>query len=174
MKKIISVLILILILFSSCSSFPERQSSDDAMLLIPIVLDKSNPGNVFGSKRATIEDQSGNVMGSLMLTTSADYKYIQLPPGEYKIKQTTFIYSDTGKKGSSNVENIYFELFPGKITVLNKYMLYDFYTDIHKPNYYYMRGRFINLTPDMKAKVEEDLSEEEAAASWEIVFPGLY
>ena len=173
MKKIWVVFVLTAILFSACSSFPEKVSSDDAMLLIPVMLDKSNPGTIFGNAKATIEDEHGNVVGSLKLTTSSDYKYIQLQPGKYKITETIFVYSDSGKQEKMDDVEIPFELKPGAITVLDQYMLYYFYTNIHKPNYYFMWGEFDDMTPQIRAMVEDKLSQQEAAATWEIIYPKM-
>jgi len=172
MKKIFGLMILSVLLFSSCASLPEKDAADDAMLMIPIVLDKSNPGTIFGDIKITIEDENGAKVDSLLLTTSSSYKYALLKPGKYRIRDLRFIYH-SNKQASLDPVDISFELYPGTITVLDQYMLYDFYRIPQQPNYLYMRGQFQDMNPDVKAMMDGKLANENAMASWDIIYPEM-
>ena len=170
MKKSFLIITAVLVLLASCTSFPEKTSTDDAMVLIPIVFDKSNPGNVFGSFRVKIADQTGDIVASTKLSTSADYKYIPLPPGKYAIVEKEFVY-DEGRTSHKEELNIPFELEPGSISVLQQFMFYSFYTNIHKANTYFMWGEFVKTDNTVISNVQKKLREEPASSSWNIVYP---
>lgn len=169
MKKILSLLCLGTLLLASCVTLPEKSSPDDAMVLIPIAFDKSNPGNVFGKIRITIADENGNKVTTLKLPTDADYRFANLAPGKYIISEMTFVYDD-GRLHGMDSPMYPFEVFPGTITIPTIYMSYEFYTNVHKDHHNFMWGSFKLMTPEVRANLTDVLMAEEAAASWEIQY----
>ena len=172
MKKLIFTFFTLLLL-ASCTSFPVNETSEDALLLIPVFLDKQNPGNVFGNAQVTISDENGNEAAKLILVNSSDFKYVQLPPGSYKVSRSVFVFDSTNKRQNDKEINIPFELKAGKITVLPQYMYYGFKTEIHKPNTYFMHYGFYDMEEFIIDNLKDQLQETPEANTWDIIYPEI-
>ena len=81
-----------------------------------------------------------------------------------------FTYTQGGKNGSYNEENIPFELSPGKLSVLQQYMKYEFFKENPLDNTYYMRGQFVPMNGFVKEKISNIASEDEVMQTWDIEY----
>jgi len=169
MKKSMILFSLTLLFFTGCASFPVNDTDSDGLFMVPIVFDKSVPGEVFGSVQITITDMDGNFVADKKLSAHKDYDYLRLEPGKYKLKEKAFIY-DSNKKGSHSSVNVWFEVKPGVITVYRYYLLYSFYTKPSIANTTYIRYDFLKTTPEIQSGLIAELEKEESFGSWDIEF----
>lgn len=119
---IVKVFVIFEILFclSSCKTLPSPDSKSDTLLIIPTEYVKEVNEDWFLRCEIKIEDElDGEVVKSKVLPNQGKFTVIKgLEPGKYRISQYAMINNDN-ERDYKNV-NIKFELFPKKITVLNK------------------------------------------------------
>ena len=127
-KSSLILLILGSLIFSSCRTLPPPASNDDTMLIIPMGIEKRGAADWFGKYRIHVtSNSSGEIVKTHLMPISSGYTLIKgLKPGEYRITRDEFIYNSNRSPGSHVNRSYYFELFPGKITVLHKRFVYTF------------------------------------------------
>ena len=107
----------VVLLLSSCASFPRPQSDRDTLLLIPASIVKKDSFPVFGHYQVhVVGDQVDTVVD---IPPYGGYGLVQgLPPGRYSITEAVFRY-DWDKVGSTITPSVHFEIAPGEVTVVN-------------------------------------------------------
>jgi hypothetical protein len=156
----------------SCASFPENDSDEDGMLLVPIVLNREIPSNLFWNCRMNITDSNGKTVKNLVLPSSDTYAYTLLKPGIYFITEVDYIFSKSGfTKIEPNCEvNIPVEIHNGTISVIPQYMDYRVYS---KETKQYIRGEVKDMTEEINGMIGSALSEQMNAETWKVLYPEI-
>lgn len=126
--KLFAMLVLGLLVLSSCKTLPSPASNNDTMLIIPLGIEKKGTADWFGKYRIHITNKStGEMVKTHIMPISSGYTLIKgLTPGEYKISRDEFIYNHNRSPGSHVNRSYPFTLSAGKITILNKKFVYTF------------------------------------------------
>jgi len=84
----------VLLLLSSCASFPAHASANDTLLVIPVQLRQEAPGNPFGRAMLTIEGiNDRSVQRQVETGPWTTMVFVRgLAPGPYRISKQQFIY----------------------------------------------------------------------------------
>lgn len=154
-------------LLAGCASLPAPGSPGDTLLVIPIELVKNLDGQPGGRIKITLASADGLIQNAQSLNPARQYTLVaHLPAGKYTIAEEEFIFNDPtlsiggGHKGKLGIP---FELFPGKITILEMMLTYS--VRVLGP-VLTTSTQWGQLSPQVARRVVSSLASQDSFASW--------
>jgi hypothetical protein len=161
-------IITLIVTLVGCSGLPAPSEKSGAIVLIPISLDKSVEGDLFGRyivKVISITDMPFET--EVVLHPYASYQVITgIPEGEYKISQGRFAYEGDQSPGSKTNLSIRFITINGQITIINKEFQYLLFSESGR---IYMNFKLIpKLSKEKATEIYAKLKKEKNFSLWKL------
>jgi len=171
MKARYVILLVVIAALSACSTLPAPRTEQSALFVIPVKFEKTATVEIYGRCELHVlsATSGGDVDTWIDATPAVSFKPTDLlAPGKYKITEMRFVYYEGNSKSKAHpITWLYFELQPGKITILP--MMVEYSIQEYSGRYKYMF--YWNLEKLDKAKAKQVLAkmmEDKDFPEWEL------
>jgi len=162
-----TLIISVLSVFISCTSFPAPESEKDTMLVILVEQDKNDRNDWIGYHYLKITDKSNRLAKTIKIPTTRSYAYVTgLLPGEYYISSVLLKDAEDGTVVAEDNENIHFSLKALTISFLQKKFVNRQWADPKKENSTWIEYKLVNYEKKDREELLKILEENDNFILW--------